>query len=176
LGQSNENEKVLLVETIQDIEQLNINGDTSYTTQTTLSVDDTQDIVNKLKQKFPNIQAPKKDDICYATQNRQDAVKTIMQSAELLLVLGSSNSSNSNRLREIADKMGIEAYLIDTAEEINPDWLLGVKIVGVTAGASAPEVLVQEVINYLYDQGATEVIEGSGTQENVHFSVPEGLR
>jgi 4-hydroxy-3-methylbut-2-enyl diphosphate reductase len=176
LGQSNENEKVLLVETIQDIEQLNINGDTSYTTQTTLSVDDTQDIVNKLKQKFPNIQAPKKDDICYATQNRQDAVKTIMQSAELLLVLGSSNSSNSNRLREIADKMGIEAYLIDTAEEINPDWLLGVKIVGVTAGASAPEVLVQEVINYLYDQGATEVIEGSGTQENVHFSVPEELR
>jgi 4-hydroxy-3-methylbut-2-enyl diphosphate reductase len=176
LGQSNENEKVLLVETIQDIAQLNISGDTSYTTQTTLSVDDTQDIVNKLKQKFPNIQAPKKDDICYATQNRQDAVKTIMQSAELLLVLGSSNSSNSNRLREIADKMGISAYLIDAAEEINPAWLLGVKTVGVTAGASAPEVLVQEVINYLYDQGATEVIEGSGTQENVHFSVPEELR
>jgi len=176
LGQSSAGDQVLLVETIKDIDQLNIDGDLSYTTQTTLSVDDTQDIVDKLKHKFPNIQAPKKDDICYATQNRQDAVKTLMQSSELLLVLGSSNSSNSNRLREIADKMAIPAYLIDGADEIDPAWLDGVDTIGVTAGASAPEVLVQAVIDYLYDHGATEVQEVSGAQENVHFPVPEELR
>ena len=176
LGQSSAGDRVLLVETIKDIDQLNVDGDLSYTTQTTLSVDDTQDIVDKLKHKFPNIQAPKKDDICYATQNRQDAVKTLMQSSELLLVLGSRNSSNSNRLREIADKMAIPAYLIDGADEIDPAWLDGVNTVGVTAGASAPEVLVQAVIDYLYDHGATEVQEVSGAQENVHFPVPEELR
>ena len=148
----------------------------SYTTQTTLSVDDTRHIVNKLKQKFPNIQAPKKDDICYATQNRQDAVKILIQSSEVLLVLGSSNSSNSNRLREIAEKLNIPAYLIDGADEINPNWLSDVKTIGVTAGASAPEILVQEVVDYLYDHGATEVEEISGTEENVHFPVPEELR
>lgn len=176
LGQSSAGDRVLLVETIKDIDQLNVDGDLSYTTQTTLSVDDTQDIVDKLKHKFPNIQAPKKDDICYATQNRQDAVKTLMKSSELLLVLGSRNSSNSNRLREIADKMAIPAYLIDGADEIDPAWLDGVNTVGVTAGASAPEVLVQAVIDYLYDHGATEVQEVSGAQENVHFPVPEELR
>jgi 4-hydroxy-3-methylbut-2-enyl diphosphate reductase len=148
----------------------------SYTTQTTLSVDDTRHIVNKLKQKFPNIQAPKKDDICYATQNRQDAVKTLIQSSEVLLVLGSSNSSNSNRLREIAEKLNIPAYLIDGADEIKPNWLSDVKTIGVTAGASAPEILVLEVVDYLYDHGATEIEEISGIEENVHFPVPEELR
>lgn len=178
LGQSHEGVKVALVEDASDIEKLEVSAETniSYTTQTTLSVDDTRHIVNKLKQKFPNIQAPKKDDICYATQNRQDAVKTLIQSSEVLLVLGSSNSSNSNRLREIAEKLNIPAYLIDGADEINPNWLSDVKTIGVTAGASAPEILVQEVVDYLYDHGATEVEEISGTEENVHFPVPEELR
>jgi 4-hydroxy-3-methylbut-2-enyl diphosphate reductase len=178
LGQSHEGVKVALVEDASDIEKLEISAETniSYTTQTTLSVDDTRHIVNKLKQKFPNIQAPKKDDICYATQNRQDAVKILIQSSEVLLVLGSSNSSNSNRLREIAEKLNIPAYLIDGADEINPNWLSDVKTIGVTAGASAPEILVQEVVDYLYDHGATEVEEISGTEENVHFPVPEELR
>lgn len=178
LGQSHEGVKVALVEDASDIEKLEISSETniSYTTQTTLSVDDTRHIVNKLKQKFPNIQAPKKDDICYATQNRQDAVKILIQSSEVLLVLGSSNSSNSNRLREIAEKLNIPAYLIDGADEINPNWLSDVKTIGVTAGASAPEILVQEVVDYLYDHGATEVEEISGTEENVHFPVPEELR
>ena len=178
LGQSHEGVKVALVEDASDIEKLEISAETniSYTTQTTLSVDDTRHIVNKLKQKFPNIQSPKKDDICYATQNRQDAVKTLIQSSEVLLVLGSSNSSNSNRLREIAEKINIPAYLIDGADEINPNWLSDVKTIGVTAGASAPEILVQEVVDYLYDHGATEVEEISGTEENVHFPVPEELR
>ncbi|HIB28354.1 MAG TPA: 4-hydroxy-3-methylbut-2-enyl diphosphate reductase [Candidatus Thioglobus sp.] len=178
LGQSHEGVKVALVEDASDIEKLEISAETniSYTTQTTLSVDDTRHIVNKLKQKFPNIQAPKKDDICYATQNRQDAVKTLIQSSEVLLVLGSSNSSNSNRLREIAEKLNIPAYLIDGADEINPNWLSDVKTIGVTAGASAPEILVQEVVDYLYDHGATEIEEISGIEENVHFPVPEELR
>ena len=178
LGQSHEGVKVALVEDASDIEKLEISAETniSYTTQTNLSVDDTHHIVNKLKQKFPNIQAPKKDDICYATQNRQDAVKILIQSSEVLLVLGSSNSSNSNRLREIAEKLNIPAYLIDGADEINPNWLSDVKTIGVTAGASAPEILVQEVVDYLYDHGATEVEEISGTEENVHFPVPEELR
>ncbi|SMN16038.1 4-hydroxy-3-methylbut-2-enyl diphosphate reductase [uncultured Candidatus Thioglobus sp.] len=178
LGQASETNQVTLVESAKDVENLNLdlNSDISYTTQTTLSVDDTQHIVNKLKGKFPKIQSPKKDDICYATQNRQDAVKTLIQSSEVLLVLGSSNSSNSNRLREIAEKMNIPAYLIDGADEINPEWLNNVKTVGVTAGASAPEVLVQEVVNYLYDQGATQVEEINGAEENVHFPVPEELR
>ncbi len=176
LGQSNQANEVLLVETEADVQNLSISGDLSYTTQTTLSVDDTQGIVDQLRQKFPHIQAPKKDDICYATQNRQDAVKVLMQSADLLLVLGSRNSSNSNRLREISEKMGINAYLIDGAGEIDPTWLNNVEVVGVTAGASAPEVLVQEVVNYLYDQGASDVQEISGAEENVHFPVPEELR
>ena len=178
LGQSNSNAKVELVENSKDIQKLIIakETDVSYTTQTTLSVDDTQHLVDELKEKFPNIQSPKKDDICYATQNRQDAVKTLMQDVDLLLVLGSRNSSNSNRLREIADKIGMRAYLIDGADEIKDHWLKNVTTIGVTAGASAPEVLVQEVINHLYGQGATEVVEVSGAQENVHFPVPEELR
>lgn len=178
LGQSSEGRQVVLVENGKDVAQLNIGTDDniSYTTQTTLSVDDTQHIISELKDRFPNIKAPKKDDICYATQNRQDAVKALMQSADVLLVLGSRNSSNSNRLREIADKMNIPAYLIDGADEIKQDWIKNANIVGVTAGASAPEVLVQEVVNYLYDHGADELQEVDGAQENVHFPVPEELR
>ena len=177
LGQSNAGEQVELIERIEDVNDLNVENDhLSYTTQTTLSVDDTQQIVDALKAKYPTIKAPKKDDICYATQNRQDAVKTLMKEADVLLVLGSSNSSNSNRLREIAQKMGKNAYLIDNAGEIDSTWLAQSNTVGVTAGASAPEVLVQEVVNYLYDYGATDLIEVSGAQESVHFPVPEELR
>ena len=178
LGQSEIGKNVALIEQENDIDKLDFNANQaiSYTTQTTLSVDDTKHIVDSLKRKYPNIQAPKKDDICYATQNRQDAVKTLMKSSDILLVLGSSNSSNSNRLREIAQKQHLPAYLIDNANEIDDNWLENVNIVGVTAGASAPEVLVQEVVNYLYDKGANEVLEVSGEKENVHFPVPEELR
>jgi 4-hydroxy-3-methylbut-2-enyl diphosphate reductase len=178
LGQSRDGQTVQLVETVADVDNIEASGSESisYTTQTTLSVDDTQQIVDALKAKFPEVESPKKDDICYATQNRQDAVKILMQDSDVLLVLGSRNSSNSNRLREIADKMHKSAYLIDSASEIKSSWLDGANIVGVTAGASAPEVLVQEVINYLYDYGATQVIEVSGAEENVHFPVPKQLR
>ena len=178
LGQSAPGKSVTLVETQADVERLQF-PDTaaiSYTTQTTLSVDDTQHIVKALSAKFPQINAPKKDDICYATQNRQDAVKDLMKTADVLLVLGSKNSSNSNRLREIAQKLGKPAYLIDGADEIDPNWLTDVEIVGVTAGASAPEVLVQEVLGYLRDYGASSTDELSGAAENTHFPVPEELR
>lgn len=176
LGQSSQRSSVTLVETVEDVGKLNLSGEISYTTQTTLSVDDTRQIVAALKRKFPGIKSPKKDDICYATQNRQDAVKTLMQDSDLLLVLGSNNSSNSNRLREIATKMQKNAYLIDGASEIDDKWLEGINTVGVTAGASAPEVLVQEVVEYLRGYGATEVIEVNGVEENVDFPIPEKLR
>ncbi|MBE8190135.1 MAG: 4-hydroxy-3-methylbut-2-enyl diphosphate reductase [Candidatus Thioglobus sp.] len=179
LGQSAAGQTVALVETVADVANLDLDlGATlpSYTTQTTLSVDDTGQIVAALKQKFPNIRAPQKADICYATQNRQDAVKALMSAADVLLVLGSCNSSNSNRLREIAIKMNKNAYLIDAADEISPDWLAGVETIGVTAGASAPEVLVQDVINYLGELGASEVVEIDGAEENVHFPLPKELR
>jgi len=177
LGQSSGDQTVQLVETVSDVENLEIStDDVSYTTQTTLSVDDTQKIVQALKEKFPNIQAPKKDDICYATQNRQDAVKALMESCDVLLVLGSNNSSNSNRLKEIAKKMNKPAYLIDGIDDIDVGWVEGVETVGVTAGASAPEILVQEVVDCLLDKGATEVVEVSGVKEDVHFPVPGELR
>jgi len=177
LGQSSGDQTVQLVETVSDVENLEIStDDISYTTQTTLSVDDTQKIVQALKEKFPNIQAPKKDDICYATQNRQDAVKALMESCDVLLVLGSNNSSNSNRLKEIAKKMNKPAYLIDGIDDIDVGWIEGVETVGVTAGASAPEILVQEVVDCLLDKGATEVVEVSGVKEDVHFPVPGELR
>ncbi|MBT7002079.1 MAG: 4-hydroxy-3-methylbut-2-enyl diphosphate reductase [Candidatus Thioglobus sp.] len=177
LGQSSGDQTVQLVETVSDVENLEIStDDISYTTQTTLSVDDTQKIVQALKEKIPNIQAPKKDDICYATQNRQDAVKALMGSCDVLLVLGSNNSSNSNRLKEIAKKMNKPAYLIDGIDDIDVGWIEGVETVGVTAGASAPEILVQEVVDCLLDKGATEVVEVSGVKEDVHFPVPGELR
>ncbi|MCS5591286.1 MAG: 4-hydroxy-3-methylbut-2-enyl diphosphate reductase [Gammaproteobacteria bacterium] len=177
LGQAS-GSSISLVESIDDIDDLNFSAENhlSYTTQTTLSVDDTSAIVVALKEKFPQIQSPKKDDICYATQNRQDAVKAIIEMADVLLVLGSKNSSNSNRLREIADNNNKASYLIDGAADINNDWFENCQSVGVTAGASAPEVLVQEVVSYLLDYGADEVLEVSGAIEDVHFPVPNTLR
>ena len=178
LGQSNDSKKITLVESISDIDELNFSDsiDISYTTQTTLSVDDTKQIVGLLKAKFPQIQAPKKSDICYATQNRQDSVKGMINNSEMLLVIGSKNSSNSNRLREIAENNNKPAYLIDSASDIDIDWFRGITSVGVTAGASAPEVLVKEVVDFLLDNGADEIIEVSGANESVHFPVPATLR
>jgi 4-hydroxy-3-methylbut-2-enyl diphosphate reductase len=178
LGQSNDSKKITLIESISDIGELNFSDDIdiSYTTQTTLSVDDTKQIVGTLKTKFPQIQAPKKSDICYATQNRQDSVKDMINNSEMLLVIGSKNSSNSNRLREIAENNNKPAYLIDSASDIDIDWLRGITSVGVTAGASAPELLVQEVVDYLLENGADEIIEVSGANESVHFPIPETLR
>ncbi|MCS5589848.1 MAG: 4-hydroxy-3-methylbut-2-enyl diphosphate reductase [Candidatus Thioglobus sp.] len=178
LGQSNDSKKITLIESISDIGELNFSDDIdiSYTTQTTLSVDDTKQIVGTLKTKFPQIQAPKKSDICYATQNRQDSVKDMINNSEMLLVIGSKNSSNSNRLREIAENNDKPAYLIDSASDIDIDWLRGITSVGVTAGASAPELLVQEVVGYLLENGADEIIEVTGANESVHFPVPETLR
>jgi 4-hydroxy-3-methylbut-2-enyl diphosphate reductase len=178
LGQSNSSNHITLVESINDIEALELSEDLdiSYTTQTTLSVDDTKQIVNSLKTKFPKIQEPKKSDICYATQNRQDSVKAMIKNSEILLVIGSKNSSNSNRLKEIAENAGKPAYLIDGAADIQNEWLNGVHSIGVTAGASAPEVLVQAVVSYLMMNGGSEIIEVSGAKESVNFPIPSELR
>ena len=178
LGQSIETNSISLVESIKDIESLDYQPEESlsYTSQTTLSVDDTMLLVEALVTKFPWIHAPKKNDICYATQNRQDSVKAIIEEVEALIVIGSKNSSNSNRLREIAEKKQKPAYLIDDSDDINSEWLAGINSVGVTAGASAPEVLVQEVINYLVDNGAKEVVEYNGSNESMHFPVPSALK
>ncbi len=166
-----------LVENVDDVNQLVVKNPEklSYVTQTTLSVDDAQVVVNALRTRFPTIVGPKKDDICYATQNRQDAVKALSAETDLVLVVGSMNSSNSNRLREVAHLKGIESYLIDNASEINPDWLIGKTKIGVTAGASAPETLVQSVIDYLKTLGVENVTEFDGIRENVIFALPKGL-
>lgn len=148
----------------------------AYVTQTTLSMDDANIVINALREKFPAIIGPKKDDICYATQNRQDALKQLSESADLVLVVGSPNSSNSNRLRELAEKRGTPAYLIDDASDIQPEWVLGKKHVGVTAGASAPEVLVDGVIQHLEQLGASVQVQDSGITENVAFVLPRELR
>ncbi|HIE77291.1 MAG TPA: 4-hydroxy-3-methylbut-2-enyl diphosphate reductase [Candidatus Thioglobus sp.] len=178
LGQSSEGQHIHLVEDVEDVEGLFFNQDIdlSYTTQTTLSVDDTQLVVKALKDKFPHINGPKKNDICYATQNRQDAVKEIMKYSDILIVLGSKNSSNSNRLMEIAINMNKPSYLIDGADEIQKSWIDGINSVGVTAGASAPELLVQEVVDFLSSYGGGEVIEIDGIEESTHFPVPKSLR
>ncbi|MEQ9397179.1 4-hydroxy-3-methylbut-2-enyl diphosphate reductase [Haliea sp.] len=147
-----------------------------YVTQTTLSVDDTARVIDALRRRFPHIQGPRKDDICYATQNRQDAVKQLAAECDLVLVVGSPNSSNSNRLRELAERMGAEAHLLDSAGDIDPAWLQGKKRIGVTAGASAPEVLVAEVVQGLQDLGATAPVELLGRPEHVTFSLPRELR
>ncbi|MFO7551780.1 MAG: 4-hydroxy-3-methylbut-2-enyl diphosphate reductase [Haliea sp.] len=147
-----------------------------YVTQTTLSVDDTARVIDALRRRFPRIQGPRKDDICYATQNRQDAVKQLAAECDLVLVVGSPNSSNSNRLRELAERMGAEAHLLDSAGDIDPAWLQGKKRIGVTAGASAPEVLVAEVVQGLQDMGATAPVELLGRPEHVTFSLPRELR
>lgn len=148
----------------------------SYVTQTTLSMDDTARVIDALRERFPAITGPRKDDICYATQNRQDAVKQMATDCDLVVVVGSPNSSNSNRLRELAERMGARAHLLDRADQIDPAWLHGVTRTGVTAGASAPEVLVQEVIERLRELGADEVLEAAGRPENVTFSMPRELR
>ena len=148
----------------------------SYVTQTTLSVDDTARVIDALRDRFPLIEGPRKDDICYATQNRQDAVKRLAEKSDLVLVVGSPNSSNSNRLRELAERMGAQAHLLDRAVDIDPAWLEGKTQIGVTAGASAPEVLVQEVIEQLRQLGANAAVEIEGRPENVTFSMPRELR
>ncbi len=178
LGQSIDGKEVLLVEDEKDIAKIDLKDGQkiSYTTQTTLSVDDTHQIVTELKKHFPDIDSPKKDDICYATQNRQDAVKQIINQAEVLIVLGSKNSSNSNRLKEIAEKNHVDAYLIDHYSELKDEWLENKEIIGVTAGASAPEILVQEVIEYLKSLGISKVTEVTGAKEDVYFPPPKELR
>ncbi|HEY5601734.1 MAG TPA: 4-hydroxy-3-methylbut-2-enyl diphosphate reductase [Gammaproteobacteria bacterium] len=169
--------KMYLVESRADVGRLTVTNpdDLAYVTQTTLSMDDTAEIIDALRQRFPNIKGPKKDDICYATQNRQDAVKQFAKDCDVVLVVGSTNSSNSNRLRELAQRLGARAYLIDNAAQIDPQWLKDVNAVGVTAGASAPEILVQEVINYLETLGGSKVREVSGIEEHVVFSLPKAL-
>ena len=148
----------------------------AYVTQTTLSMDDTAKVIESLRARFPNIEGPRKDDICYATQNRQDAVKQLALETDAVLVVGSPNSSNSNRLRELAERCGTDAYLIDGPEDLNPEWFKGKKNIGITAGASAPEVLVTDVISGLEKLGAKPPIELDGKPENVSFSLPKELR
>ena len=166
---------IYLVESTEDVATLEIKNPEKlyYCSQTTLSVDDTSDVIDALRKKF---QGPRKDDICYATQNRQDAVRSIAEQVELLLVVGAKNSSNSNRLRELAEKIGTTSYLIDTAADIDVSWLTDVKKIGVTAGASAPAILVQQVIEALKSFGGQEVIEYPGKEENTVFAVPIELR
>ena len=167
-----------LVETPDDVEKLKVNNpdNLAFVTQTTLSVDDTNDVMATLRRLFPNIVGPKKDDICYATQNRQDAVKSLAQKSDLVLVVGSPNSSNSNRLKEVAERVGVRAYLIDDATHIEQDWLKNVNTIGITAGASAPEVLVKEVIEKLKEYGVDVAEEDEGQRENVTFTLPKVLQ
>ena len=166
-----------LVETPGDVVTLKVSDPDklAYVTQTTLSVDDAARVVDALKTRFPNIVGPKKDDICYATQNRQDAVKKLTAECDAVLVVGSPNSSNSNRLREVAENLGIPAWLVDSAEDIQPAWLEGKTRIGITAGASAPEILVEQVVTRLTQLGATEVAPLDGLQETVNFPLPKGL-
>lgn len=166
-----------LVETPEDVAKLEVADPDklAYVTQTTLSVDDAARVVQALRARFPNIVGPKKDDICYATQNRQDAVKTLAAECDLVIVVGSPNSSNSNRLREVAENLGIPAYLVDDETGIQPQWLEGKRRIGITAGASAPEILVNRVVEQLKKLGATDVAPLNGLQEKVNFPLPKGL-
>lgn len=167
-----------LVETVADVQSLQVNApdQLAYVTQTTLSVDETREIVQALQTRFPAIQGPKKDDICYATQNRQDAVKALSQACDIVIVVGSPNSSNSNRLREVAAQRGVASYMVDNASELQAQWFEGKQQVGVTAGASAPEVLVQSVIDSIRAFGAHGITELDGVEENTIFALPAGLR
>jgi len=166
-----------LVETVEDVERLSVRdaAHLAYVTQTTLSVDDAANIVAALKARFPGILGPKRDDICYATQNRQDAVKALAACSDVVIVVGSQNSSNTNRLRELAEKLGVTTYMIDSVAELDPDWLEGKMRIGLTAGASAPEVLVQAVVSRLRELGAREVRELDGLIESVVFPLPKAL-
>ena len=181
LGQYNpelEQGAMYLVEDVEDVQKLEVNDpdNLAFVTQTTLSMDDTFDVIDALREKYPNILGPKKDDICYATQNRQEAVKDLAQKCDLVLVVGSPNSSNSNRLREVSEKLGTPAYLIDNASEIDRRWLEGIDTVGISAGASAPEVLVQQVIEKIQAWGADAVQENSGKEETIVFPLPKALQ
>jgi len=169
---------IYLVENEEDVAKLRVRdeGNLTYVTQTTLSMDDTARVIDALRARFPRIRGPRKDDICYATQNRQDAVKQLALESDLVLVVGSPNSSNSNRLRELAERCGAAAKLIDGAADIDPAWLAGKNAIGITAGASAPEVLVQEVIERLQQLGAELPQEMAGREENIRFSLPKELR
>ena len=171
------NGQIYLVESVEDVVLLKVNNPQQlrFVTQTTLSMDDTAKVIDALHETFPDIQGPRKNDICYATQNRQDAVKKLTATCDLILVVGSQNSSNSNRLREIAQHLNIDGYLIDGAADIQDSWLEGRDCIGVTAGASAPELLVQQVIEYLESKGADEV-KSIGFTENVTFQLPQELR
>ena len=173
-----ENGAIYLVETPEDVKTVKVNNpkNLAYVTQTTLSMTDTSIMVDALHEHFPYIQEQKKDDICYATQNRQDAVHDLAETADIILVVGSTNSSNSNRLREIAEQLGKSAHLIDTASDMHKDWFTGIDVVGVTAGASAPEVLVQEVIKQLQEWGGETVTEIKGIEEKVVFTLPRELQ
>lgn len=169
---------IYLVEDEEDVAALQVRNPDSlaFVTQTTLSMDDTSKVIDALRSKFPNIGGPRKDDICYATQNRQDAVKTLATESDIVLVVGSPNSSNSNRLRELSERMGTPAYLIDGAEDLKQEWFSGVGRIGITAGASAPEILVKGVIDQLKAWGASEGLELEGQPENITFSLPKELR
>ena len=175
MGQSNEG--MYLVETPEDVVNLNVKDaeKLAFVTQTTLSIDDAAQVIHALKTRFPSIQAPKSDDICYATQNRQDAVKIMARDCDLVIIVGSPNSSNSNRLREVAQNQGVEAYMVDNASHLKAEWLMGKKKIGVSAGASAPEILVKEVIEKLQQLGANQVQELHGVIENVVFQLPKNL-
>jgi 4-hydroxy-3-methylbut-2-en-1-yl diphosphate reductase len=166
-----------LVETAEDVASLQVGhpDNLSFVTQTTLSVDDATIVIDALKQRFPDIQGPKKDDICYATQNRQDAVKSLAEQCDLVIVVGSPNSSNSRRLKEVAVARGVDGYLVDGPEEINPDWFQGKSKIGLTAGASAPEVLVERVIQRISSLGGFEVRQLAGVEEGVSFPLPREL-
>jgi 4-hydroxy-3-methylbut-2-enyl diphosphate reductase len=166
-----------LVETPEDVAKLTVKSPSklAYVTQTTLSIDDASLVINALKARFPEINAPKSDDICYATQNRQDAVKIMAKDCDLVIIVGSPNSSNSNRLREVAENQGVEAYMVDNASHLKAEWLVGKKKIGVSAGASAPEVLVNEVITKLQQLGASNVQELQGVIESVVFQLPKNL-
>jgi 4-hydroxy-3-methylbut-2-enyl diphosphate reductase len=175
MGQAEEG--MHLVETVADVDTLQVaNPDlVAYVSQTTLSVDDTAEVIAALKRRFPNVIEPKKGDICYATTNRQEAVKFLAPQVEVVVVVGSPNSSNSNRLREVAEKRGTPAYMVDNAGQVDPQWIAGKRRIGVTAGASAPEVLVQSVIDRLKELGAASVRPLEGVEENVTFPLPKGL-
>ena len=179
MGQySNPDGGIYLVESIEDVQDLQVKNDQHlcFTTQTTLSVDDTAEIISALKNRFPNIRSPRKNDICYATTNRQQAVKQLSSQADVVLVVGSKNSSNSNRLAELARRNSKHAYLIDFASDINLEWLVNARTIGVTAGASAPDILVKQVIDHLKSLGCTSLVETEGISENITFEIPKELR
>jgi 4-hydroxy-3-methylbut-2-enyl diphosphate reductase len=179
MGQyTSEHGGMYLVETPEDVANLKVKqpDQLAFVTQTTLSVDDASIVIDALREHFPNIQGPRKDDICYATQNRQDAVKNLAKQCDMVLVVGSKNSSNSNRLKELADKLDTPAYLIDSADDIDDEWLVGKQVIGLTAGASAPEVLVQQVVTRLKSLGVSQAEEDEGRRETVEFSLPKELK